>query len=218
MTPNETRDERLAALLEEEPELWTVADETQTVEVSVDARGSLRTLRLASSWWRNVSPEELGSVVLRLRQASLVSRLNTIAELEKEGYAAPAVHEPPSEPAPGGADDQSMSQLSARLGTVLAAFAELDQYRRAITAATTEATVLRAPSGNASLELVGGSPRRLVIDRLNVQFISERALSAEIVELFARAESWLDERKRTTLHQFPDLAGVVHAVRDGRPA
>lgn len=214
MTRQDLIARRLELLLQDEPDLWLVADDTQTVEASVDARGKLRVLRLTPSWWRRVAPEELGSVVLRLRQASAVSRLHTVSELEEAGEVAMTLPEAPSGPLTGGGDEVHVSQLSSRLGSLVSAFSELEHYRRAITAATTESTVLKSPSGNVSLELVGGSPRRLTIDRMNVQFVSERELAAEIVALVARADEWLDERKHETLRDFPDLAGVVRAVRE----
>jgi hypothetical protein len=207
-------EDRLAELIAEDPGLWLVADDTDTVRASVGVDGVLRTLRLAPSWWRRVSPQELGPLVLRLRQASAAARQNTIAQLEEEGLTRAAAGAASAAPIPrADADALDMSALRAELGNVLAAFAQLDAYRKAVGSATTESTVLQSPSGNASLELVGGSPRSLGIDPMNVQFVSEGALAAEIVELFARATGWFGERRAALLRDLPDLAAVVRSVR-----
>lgn len=217
MPEQETVQGRLAALVEEDPSIWLVSDDSDTVSASVDAEGALRTLRLAPAWWRRISPPELGPVVLRLRQASAAARQNTIAELEHEGLVLTAPDEPPVSPIPSpDADSLDMSSLRAELGNLLSAFSELKLYREAVRSATTESTVLRSPSGNVSMELVGGAPRALAIDPTNVQLVSERAMAEEIVELFTRARGWLGERRASVLRDLPDLAGVVRSVRTAR--
>jgi hypothetical protein len=206
-------DERLAEVRREEPDVWLVSDETETVQVSVDLRGKLETLRLAPSWWQRVPAEELGTVVLRLRQMSAAARSQTISELQGEGFGEPLVHAPDTAgPSAGGSADTP--QLRARMEVLLTAFDELALYRRAVNEATTAPAVLTSPSGNASLELVGGSPRRLGIDRMNLQFTPERQLAAEIVDLFARADRWLEEQRTTVLADLPSLAGVVRGARE----
>lgn len=107
-----------------------------------------------------------------------------------------------------------MSHLSSRLGDLLSAFSELDRYRKAVKASTPESATLRSPSGNVTLELVGGSPRQLVIDKMNVQLVSEREIAGEIVELFTRARSWFGERRATLLEELPALTVVTRSVRD----
>lgn len=217
MPEPETVQERLAARVEEDPNIWLVSDDSDTVSASVDVDGVLRTLRLAPSWWRRIPAPELGPVVLRLRQASAAARLNTIAELEDEGLVFAASDEPTVPPIPSpDADSLDMSALRAELGTLLSGFSELRVYREAVRSATTEVTVLRSPSGNVSMELVGGAPRALAIDPTNVQFVSEQAIAGEIVELFTRARGWLGERRASLLRDLPDLAGVVRSVRAAR--
>ncbi|MRG59797.1 hypothetical protein GE115_07940 [Agromyces sp. CFH 90414] len=208
-------DERLAEVRRDEPGIWLVADETDTVQVSVGLDGKLETLRLAPSWWRRVEPEELGQVVQRLRQASAASRAHTISELESAG----ADREPGTEAlfrpaASSDAGSGGITQLRTRMGGLLEAFADLDRYRSMVAAATTEPAVLESPSGNAKLEIVGGAPRRLVIDRLNLQFTSEQALAAEILDLYERASRWLAERRGSMLEELPTLAGLVRSVRE----
>lgn len=217
MPEPEAVQERLAALIEEDPNIWLVSDDSDTVSASVDVDGVLRTLRLAPSWWRRIPARELGPVVLRLRQASAAARLNTVAELEDEGLVFEASDEPTVPPIPSpDADSLDMSALRAELGTLLSGFSELRVYREAVRSATTEVTVLRSPSGNVSMELVGGAPRALAIDPTNVQFVSEQAIAGEIVELFTRAGGWLGERRASLLRDLPDLAGVVRSVRAAR--
>lgn len=216
MVAQQSVEDRLAELVAEDPGIWLVTDDTDTVSASVDVDGVLRTLRLAPSWWRRVSVQELGPVVLRLRQASAAARQNTIAQLEEEGLSRAAAGAPRVAPIPSAdADALDMSALRAELGNVLAAFSELNAYREAVRSASTESTVLQSPSGNVSLELVGGSPRSLRIDPMNVQFVSEGGLAAEIVDLFARATGWFGERRAAVLRDLPDLAAVVRSVRAG---
>ncbi|WP_101847919.1 hypothetical protein [Zhihengliuella sp. ISTPL4] len=217
MAEHETVQGRLATLVEEDPSIWLVSDDSDTVSASVDADGVLRTLRLAPSWWRRIPAQELGPVVLRLRQASAAARQNTIAELEDEGFVFATSDERPVPPIPSpDAESLDMSALRAELGTLLSGFAELRVYREAVRSATAESSVLRSPSGNVSMELVGGAPRALTIDPTNVQFVSEQALAGEIIELFERARGWLGERRASLLRDLPDLAGVVNSVRDAR--
>ncbi|MGO2932462.1 hypothetical protein [Microbacterium sp.] len=214
MSASESIQDRLAAILAEDPAVWQIADETDTVRLSVDADGALHTLHLTPSWWRRVTPEELGPLVFRLRHASAASRLHTIAELEEEGLRRTDTDVKEVPPLPNSdADSLDISRLATELGDVLSAFSELDRYRKAVRSSTSESAELRSASGNVTLELVGGSPRRLVVDKMNVQLVSESEIAAEIIELFNRARGWFGERRAALMNELPALAGVVRAVR-----
>ncbi|QAY72881.1 hypothetical protein ET445_05525 [Agromyces protaetiae] len=213
MTENHPVDPRLVAFLSNEPDAWLVTDETETVHVSVGVDGTLATLRLTPSWWRRVPSEEVGSVILRLRGQSAGARLRTISELEDDAGAAPDDDAPPALFRPRDAGTENPADLTRRMHDVLAAFADLDRYRREVTAAATESATLTSPSGNVTLELIGGRPRRLAIDPYNVQFTSEHALAADIVELFHRADRWFADRRRAVFDELPALADVVRSVR-----
>lgn len=214
MTAAETIEERIDAALSDDPDLWLVSDETDTVHVSVDAAGELATLRIAPSWWRRVAPEELGPLVLRLNRASAVSRLQTISDLGNEGLQH-APQDPRSVtdmPSPS-ADSLDMSSMGIQLEDLLSAFSEFARYRDAVQSAVRESTTLRSPSGNVMLEILGGSPQSLVVDKMNVQFVSEREIAAEILELLGRARNWLGERRAAVMNDLPSLAGVARSVR-----
>lgn len=214
MSAPESIQERLAAILAEDPTVWQIADETDTVRLSVDADGALHMLQLTPSWWRRVTPEELGPLVFRLRHASAASRLHTIAELEEEGLRRTDMdtQEVPPLSSPD-ADSLDMSQLSTQLGDLLSAFSELDRYRKAVRSSVSESAELRSASGNVTLELVGGSPRRLVVGKMNAQLVSEREIGAEIMDLFGRAKGWFGERRATLMDELPALDGIIRSVR-----
>lgn len=214
MTASESIEERLEAVLDDDPDLWLVSDETDTVHASVDADGELAILRIAPSWGRRIAPEELGPLVLQLNRASAASRLQTISDLEDEGYehAAQDLRSVTDMPSPS-ADSLEMSSMGTQLEDLLSAFSELAHYRDAVQAAVREAATLRSPSGNVTLELVGGSPQSIVVDKMNVQFMSEREIAAEILELLARARTWLGERRTAVMKDLPALSGVVRSVR-----
>lgn len=210
MTNDDSTRERLEALRSEDPEIWTVSDDHRVVEVSVDLDGKLEALRLSPQWWRTVSADEVGPLVMRLLRASTASRNRTIVELEEEMPDAPADEISATAEA---SEPQDRSDLTARLGNLLAAFSELDQYRQSVEAATRESAHLRSPSGNVTLELVGGTPRNLVIDPYNVQFTPEQTLASEIVGLFREADRWLGDQRHRVLGELPELAAVVSSVR-----
>lgn len=90
MTNHESTRERLEVLRSGNPEIWTVSDDECVVQASVDLDGKLEVLRLAPQWWRTVSADEVGPLIVGLLRASTASRNQTIVELEEETPAAPA--------------------------------------------------------------------------------------------------------------------------------
>lgn len=211
MTNHDSTHERLGALRAADPEIWTVSDDDGLVQVSVGADGAFDLLRLSPQWWRSVRAEDVGLLILRLFRASEASRNQTKVELEEElGHRASAGETAPTVETPR---TQGRAALSARLGNLLAAFSELDDYRRSVEAATRESIQLRSPSGNVTLELVGGTPRALDVDPYNVQFTPEQTLASEIVGLFQEADHWLRDQRDRVLGDLPELKAVVSSVR-----
>lgn len=192
-------DPRLRELLAHNPDLWAVGDKSGTVRLAVGADGELSTLTLAPQWWRNVKAESLGSLVLSLFTQSKTERAATVSQLERlPETAGPADTASPTAEA-------SVSELSARMADVLAAFSELDRFRTAVEDATVAAATVKSDRGNVSIELVGGSPRALTVDPYNVQFVPPGELAAEIVRLFGVASNWLALRHDEVLRDSPNL-------------
>lgn len=216
MAANESIVGMLRAARHDDPEIWTVSDDSGTATLSVDVDGNLETLRLAPEWWRRVSPDDIGPLVMQLLQASTASRFQTITEFSESAGVDDESDAAPHQAASSGPFTESAgsADLTTRLGNLLAAFSELDRYRRSVDAATHEFVQLRSTSGNASLEVVGGSPRSLVIDPFNVKFTPAQALAAEIIDLFRQADHWLEDRRERALEELPELGAVISSVRE----
>ncbi|MFJ4045612.1 hypothetical protein ACIPV2_07720 [Microbacterium sp. NPDC089987] len=211
MTRPEPTRGRLAALREEDREIWSVSDDESVVRLSVGVDGTLETLHLSPQWWQKLSAEELGALVMQLIRASAASRNQSIADLEDAEIPDHAADE--TAMISDSPTQHSRTELTARLQNLLTAFSEVDDYRQAVEAATRDSARLRSPSGNVSLEVVGGAPRSLVIDPYNVQLTSEHALASEIVALFQEASRWLGDRRERVLEELPELAAVLASVR-----
>lgn len=198
-------------LWRENPERWLSTHESAALSLSVGPDGRLATVRLTRQWYRTLKPEEFGAAVLQTKRESAAVRMQELEERRGE----PGAGEEGAGPTDGQerTPEGDWAQLESRMSDLRQAFDQLRTYRESAMSAAREEATLTSPSGRLKLNLRGGTPQSLLLDSYAVELVSEAELAEELIALFARAETWLEEQREEALHELPELAAIYRARR-----